>query len=157
MRQDRRPLTFHRITANSERGFYLIGLLMVVAIIMILAGRNYQSASGSGQGSAADSAASLLLDPLAAGANEVQMGNARIDGTKALSCDTNRSQLATDLTMLAMSDGGQLPPASVVSQKLGHIRCPTGGKLQYDSGSRVYCTEHAPARADTKVRNLQAR
>jgi len=127
---------------------------MALAIIMILAGRNFQSASGSGQGSAADSAASILVDPLAVGANQVQMGNNRIDGTKALSCETNRSQLATDLTMLAMSDGGRLPPASVVSQKLGHIGCPAGGTFLYDPGSRVYCTEHAPAPAGTQVRKL---
>lgn len=154
MKQNRSRLTFRRMTRNAQRGFYLIGLLMVVAIIMILSGRNFMSSSGSGQGSAADSASSLLVDPLAAGANQVQMGNARIDGTKALSCDTNRSQLATDLTMLAMSDGGQLPPASVVSQKLGHIGCPAGGTFQYDAGSRVYCTEHAPAPSGTKARKL---
>lgn len=153
MRAKRRT-PFRRMVHNGEQGFYLIGLLMVVAIIMILAGRNFQSASGSGQGSAADSAASVLVDPLATGANQVQMGNARIDGTQALSCDTNRSQLATDLTMMAMSDGGQLPPASVVSKKLGHIGCPTSGTFQYDAGSHVFCTEHAPAPAGTQVRNL---
>jgi Tfp pilus assembly protein PilE len=154
MRSGKEGTRFGRMRRNPERGFYLIGLLMVVVIIMILSGRNFQSASGSGQGSAADSAASLFTDPLAIGAGQVQMGNARIDGTKALSCDTNRSQFATDLTMLAMSHSGQLPQPSVVSNRLGHFGCPTTGKFQYDDGSHVFCTEHAPAPPSANVHNL---
>lgn len=139
---------------RSDRGFYLIGLLMAIVIIMILAGRNYQSASGTGAGSTADSAASLLLDPLAATAGQIQDGNNRIDQTKALGCSTNRTQAATELTMLTVGNMGELPSPEIVHNKAGHIGCPEGGKFQYDEMSRVYCTKHSPAPAGVQIRNL---
>jgi hypothetical protein len=127
---------------------------MVLVIIMILAGRNYQSASGTNPGSMSDSAASILLDPLAAGAGQVQEGNNRIDQTRALTCGTNRTQAATELTMLAVTNQGELPSPEVVHNKVGHIGCSEGGKFQYDARSRVYCSKHAPAPAGIQVRNL---
>lgn len=154
MNPSARPASRRRPFQRTDRGFYLIGLLMVVVIIMILAGRNYRSASGTGSGSTADSAASLLLDPLAAGASQVQDGNNRIDQAKALTCSTNRTQAATELTMLSAANMGELPTPEVVHSKAGHIGCPEGGKLQYDGMSRVYCTRHAPAPAGVAVHDL---
>lgn len=136
-----------------DRGFYLIGLLLALVIIMILAGRNYQSASGTGQGSGGG-VTSLLTDPIQAQVTEVQVGNNRIDNTRDFACDTNRTQLGTELTMLSMSGGGVLPDPAFVSQKLNYIHCTGKGRLQYDDDGKTYCTEHAPAPQGLTVHDL---
>jgi hypothetical protein len=143
---------------RSDRGFYLIGLIFVVAIIMILAGRNYRGASGTGgTGNSAGSGGveSLFIAPLEMQATEINAGNARLENTRDQICDTNRTQLGIDLSMLSINYAGQMPDPSIVKQHAGHLRCTSPkGALQYDADGNVYCTLHAPAPGGIRVFDL---
>jgi hypothetical protein len=134
----------------------MLGLLFVVLIIMVLAGRNYRSATGTGGSSAGSTGAeSLFLAPLEMQAGEIQAGRTRIDHSRDLVCESSRNQLSVDLNMMAVNFGGEFPAPSVIKQRLGHFRCTSPkGQLQYDEDGGVYCTEHAPAPGGIRVFDL---
>lgn len=136
-----------------ERGFSLIGLLVVLAIILILSARNFNSASGGGGAQPGQTS-----NPLAAHAQkkvtEVEVGIARVDRAGADACDASLAALRTDMMMISASAMGQLPGPKEMRNKIGHYSCPRRGQFQYDDSGKVYCAKHDPPPEGTSVTDI---
>ena len=148
-------------SCGAERGFTFIGLLLVLAIILILGGLNFQSATGGGSPTVQPGQPApqpVPSNPLAARAqrkvNEVKTGVLRIDRAKSDACSATRASMGTDMLMITSSAMGQLPGPEEMSRKLDRYRCPRGGTLQYDDAGNIFCDQHAPAPSGTSVTDL---
>jgi hypothetical protein len=120
-----RPL---RLRAG-ERGFYLIGLLMALAIVFILVGKQYYGTSNI---------------------NSVPQAQYQIQKSTDTVCLTNRGAVRTDVTtLLAMN--GTMPSETELANRLYGKLCPEGGAYQIDDRGNVYCELHAPAPEGTNV------
>ncbi len=106
-----------------RRGFYMIGVLIVVVIILILTWNQ------------------LGPDPTTG----VTTAQRQIDKSEVAACTANRQTLRThiatwkinhmgeDLTVQNMQESGVVIP-----------KCPAGGEITIDADGNVYCSKHAP-------------
>jgi len=106
------------------RGFYLIGLLFVVAIILIL---TYQRIGPEKKG-------------------EVSRASREIARAKVAGCTMNRQAFAANLVMWRMNHTGE--PLTIEHMRESGVRipgCPAGGEWSISSdGATIYCSLHFP-------------
>lgn len=111
--------------ARSRRGFYLIGLLIVLAIIAILYGVNLTGTDQSGQIS-----------------SEVA-----IDRSEVAACQANRATMRTSIMAWAASHPGT--PVTLENMRRSGVAlpsCPSGGEYSLGPDARtIYCSVHDPA------------
>jgi type II secretory pathway pseudopilin PulG len=109
-------------------GFTLIGLVVVLAIIVILAGVVYGLVGAGSKG---------------AGGEEKSIPARAIEKAESVECQSNLNQLRQAVTMYTMA--GDPPPKSLDELNLGSIsKCPVSGEAYgYDPATgRVWCTKH---------------
>ena len=109
---------------NNNKGFYLIGLLIALLIIMILTGKFMTGDEKSGTGGAINA----------------------LDKSKAAACSANRMQLQTQLQMWAVSHPGE--EATLENLRAANYsipRCPAGGEYTITGQGQVNCSIHDPA------------
>jgi hypothetical protein len=106
---------------HSRRGFYLIGLLIVIAILLIL---GYEQMGGSdGQGGS----------------------KFAIDRSKDTACMANRSVFASTLTTWRITHQGEAVTLEAIAKTTSVPTCPMGGKYSLSAdGSTLYCSIHFP-------------
>ena len=121
-----------------RRGFYLIGMLIALAIIFILMGRGYFFKEAS---------------PMK-GVEQAMQAEAYIDRSQVSACLANRNTLKAELTTMSINNGGPLPGIHAMRAKLGPKICPDKGTLQLDDRGNVYCTLHEPAPEGVQVQDL---
>lgn len=117
---------------QGQRGFYLIGLLMVLVIMLILAGNQV--------------------------GKKAQNVKRPISKSKEAACSLNRSAFLTNVRMWSMSHMGEKPTRENLERDGVQIPgCPEGGNwtLSQD-GQTVYCSIHAPAPTPVPKRQPQA-
>ena len=104
-----------------ERGFYIIGLLIVLAIIFILYGKQ------------------LLPDKQGPGALTY------IDRSKGSACMVNRTTLGTTIAAWQISHPGQKPTIEAMAGSGSSVpNCPQGGTYSIGDDGTVYCSKHFP-------------
>jgi len=109
--------------SRAERGFYLIGLLIVLIIIAVVLGKGY-----------------FRQDPTT-GATQAQM---YIERSKDTACTADRLAMQADITQIGLLSGGGPPSIQALRARLGPRRCQAGGEFLLDAKGNVYCTVHAP-------------
>jgi hypothetical protein len=119
--------------ARGRQGFYIIGILIAVAIIFILVGRGY-----------------FDKDPV----TQKRQADLYIDNSKDSACTANRQVVASEITALSFSTG-QRANIHVIRKKLAGKVCPGKGKYQVDAEGKVYCTEHSPPPEGAVVEDLE--
>lgn len=103
-----------------QRGFVLIGLLIVLAIIMIL---TYKQAGPRG--------------------SHVRRN---IDRGKGAACMMNRQTLRTNLAAWQINHMDERPSIAKLERSGTVVRCPEGGKYTLSRDGRViFCSKHNPA------------
>jgi len=111
---------YHVHSFRKERGFYLIGLLIAVAIIGL-----------------------LILRQMAPGSSQVVHSTER---ASEAACALNRQTFLTNVIAWRNTHPGQ--PVTMTNLKQSGVAipiCPAGGELFLSSDdSTVYCTIHAP-------------
>lgn len=113
----------------SRRGFYLIGLLIVLAIIAIL---SYKQMAGE------------------TGVNQAVMYT---DRSRDVACSTNRTLIAQHAAIWRTSHMGETPTMELLLKSNISIPiCPKNGAYSMSpDGQTVYCSVHAPAPTPTPV------
>lgn len=106
---------------NGQRGFYLIGLMIVAVIIMIL---TYQQVGPGG------------LD--LAG----RTGQTHIQRAELVVCKTDRNVLKTQIQMWQINHQGEKMTMEKVQ---GYLRCSQGGKWTFNKDATyVFCSKCEP-------------
>ncbi|MFW6304046.1 MAG: type II secretion system protein [Candidatus Sumerlaeota bacterium] len=114
-----RPYIHHR----RQRGFYLIGLVAVLAIIMILAYTQLAPDPETGE----------------------SMPKTQIDRGKENACALNRQTLQTHITAWSVNHVGEKPTiARLKATNVVVPTCPGGGRYSIGDDSTIYCSEHNP-------------
>ena len=123
MKSFRRPFKFIRPT-QGRRGFYMIGLLMVLAIILILTGEGYFKKNAQG----------------------ITQAQLYTDRSRDSACAINRNQLKTKISMDIVNNMGQVPSKYTLQAKYANnsTKCPGEGVFSVDGQGAIYCSEHAP-------------
>ena len=116
----RHPL--HR-PGQPQAGYYLIGLLIVIVIILIL------MKSGP-----------LEQDPVTG----VTQYETTLDRTDTAVCATNRKTIEGDVISWQIVNSGQKPNMEIVKRKFNLPPCPGGGVYTLGEDGSVYCTVHNP-------------
>ncbi|HOE97630.1 MAG TPA: hypothetical protein PLS90_13910 [Candidatus Sumerlaeota bacterium] len=106
----------------SRRGFYIIGILIVVAIILILVFKG-----------------SMAPDPV----TQVSSGITYIDRSQEVACSTNRNAIRTDLQHYQINNPGA-PITPDVIRKANSATCPDGGIYLMAQDGHIFCTLHDP-------------
>lgn len=106
-----------------NKGFYLIGLLIALMIIMILTGKFMTGDEKSGTEGAIHS----------------------LDKSKAAACSANRMSLQTQLQMWSISHPGE----EITLEKLRAAnysipKCPAGGEYSISKQGYIHCSIHDP-------------
>lgn len=112
-----------------RRGFYMIGLLLALAIIFILAGNQYFGAGN---------------------ANQTPQAMMYIERSTGTACTSNRNIARTDVAAMLALDGA-LPSEEQLVIKLYSKLCPDRAAYQIDEFGGIYCETHAPAPEGTKI------
>ncbi|HBF33304.1 TPA: hypothetical protein DDW35_01945 [Candidatus Sumerlaeota bacterium] len=107
---------------HSRRGFYLIGLLIVIAIILTLGYSQMHGVGGSGGEQFA------------------------IDRSKETACTVNRSTLVSSLAIWRTTHSNEPFTLESVAKTGTNIpTCPAGGKYSLSAdGATIYCSIHNP-------------
>ncbi len=110
---------------HGRRGFYLIGILIALVIIMILAKNQLGSL------------------------NYGKDGETYIERTEGVACGMNRGTALSKLQMWRVNNPKERPSF----QKIGvNVQCPEGGKWTFSrDGTAIYCSLHAPDPSITPV------
>ena len=116
----RNPL--HR-PGQSESGYYIIGLLIVIVIILVL------MKSGP-----------LEQDPVS-GVTQYQTN---IDRTETSVCGNNRKAVETNIVSWQIANSGQKPNMEALKRKYTTLHCPGGGVFTLGEDGHIYCTVHDP-------------
>ena len=104
-----------------NKGFYLIGLLIALVIIMILVG--YQMGGNKKEN----------LPP----------AKTQIDRGKAAACTANRRALETQIQMWMIQHPGETPTIEKLKQaRISIPRCPAGGTYSITPEGKVVCSIH---------------
>jgi competence protein ComGC len=112
-----------RTSTHAQRGYYLIGLLIVLVILFILYGNQLLPDKTTGKSQATYS----------------------IDKAKDSSCLLNRTTMNTQLTTWAMSHPGQKPTIETLQQSGISIPiCPAHGVYSFGDDGTIYCSVHYP-------------
>lgn len=122
----RHPMT----QRNSQRGFYLIGLLLVLLIIIVL----------------------MLKGPFGPGSDtksQVTTAQMSLNRANTSVCASNRLTLQTNLINWRMTHLGETPTIEKIRQSGINISsCPHRGAYLLGPDGAVYCTEHNPPPAE---------
>ena len=108
-----------------ERGFTLVGMIVVLAIIGALAVGLYGLGGGKGEG------------------KKKSIPARAIDKAESVACQSNLSQLR--MAVQAETMAGEAAPTSLAELKMDSIaKCPVSGKpYKYDATTgRVWCETH---------------
>ncbi|NQU43152.1 hypothetical protein HQ520_07690 [bacterium] len=110
---------------SSRRGFYLIGLLIVLAIIAIL---TYKQLAPEEK------------------ANQVNMATMSINRSKNTACNVNRNLVQNQISMWEINHLGEKPTLDKLQQGTSSVpSCPEGGQYTIGADGRtVYCSIHNP-------------
>jgi len=108
---------------RGQRGFYLLGLLLVLAIIFIVYGDR-------------------LFPDRNTGVSQYQD---QVDRSKSAACSVNRDSAAAMIAMWVASHPGEEPTVEKLRQSGTSIpACPEGGVLSIGPDRRLYCSKHEP-------------
>ncbi|MBN1868228.1 hypothetical protein JW916_13160 [Candidatus Sumerlaeota bacterium] len=112
----------------SRRGFYLIGLLIVIAILFILYGKE-------------------LLPDKTTGKSTQDMA---LERSKGAACTANRQALSVQITAWSLNHSGETATVERLRQDGVNVPpCPEGGVLSIGAdGHTIYCSIHDPAPGD---------
>lgn len=141
---------------RTQRGFYLIGLLLTLVIILILAGGQWNSQMGStpAEINAVNNAADAVADIDPDATTNVKSAVNTIDRARGKACEAQRATLAGELNMAQMGAGGGVPDRFDVRPRVQHIQCPDRGTFSYDDSIKIYCSIHNPPPEGLKVHKL---
>lgn len=104
-----------------NKGFYLIGLLIALLIIMILAG--YQLGGDKKE--------------------NIPPAKTQIDRGKSAACMANRRTLETQIQMWMIQHPGETPTKEKLEQaRISIPRCPAGGTYSITPDGKVVCSVH---------------
>lgn len=115
-----------KIPSSSQRGFYIIGLLIVLAIIFFLVGRQMGGPTEQAQ--------------------QVVTAQSRIDRSEEITCGANRQSFSQNITMWQINHGGEKATLEKLQRdRVAIPRCPGGGEYSIGpDGKTIYCSLHAP-------------
>ena len=118
-------MRFSYRTAGRWRGFYLVGLLIVLVIILILTYKELKPEEKAAQ---------------------VTQAQVYIDRSRDVLCESNRAAIAQNLTMWRIDHAGETASIDVLRRADFNIPvCPKGGVYTISpDGSQVYCSVHFP-------------
>ena len=106
-----------------RRGFYLIGVLIVLAIILVLYGKQLAGDKSEGISSA----------------------QTKIDRSKEVACSVNRQMIVTGMTAWQISHPGEQPTIEGLrSAGVTVPNCPQGGTYSIGPKGDVWCSIHNP-------------
>ena len=110
------------IPNKKERGFYLIGILMALAIIMILNGGYFVKGKS--------------------GAPSVQVIS--LDRTKSVDCDNSRNAFKNEMTNWQLNNSSATPTIEQLKNSgITISKCRQGGEYSIGKDGNVYCTLHS--------------
>ena len=102
-------------------GFYLIGLLIALLIIMILTGKYMSGDRERG----------------------VPPAQTNIDKSKSAACSANRMQMQTQIQMWSINHLGETPTVEKLRQANINVpRCPAGGEYYITPKGDILCSVH---------------
>lgn len=126
--------SWHGLPSHRRHGFYIIGLLIVIVIIMVV----------------------MLKGPFSSDpVTQVTQYEQSTNRAEEAACSMNRMSIGTDLTNWRIMNPGQAINMDIIRRSLRIPNCPGGGAYLIDKDGTIYCSVHTPPPAEMLASMVQ--